>query len=99
MIVIYTTLGSEKEAKVIARKLLEQKLIACASYAPVTSIYSWKGKLVEEKEWRLLLKTSKGFAMVKEELKKLHSYDLPCILKLDVKANKEYETWVNFQIK
>lgn len=39
------------------------------------------------------------FDKIKKEVKKLHSYDVPCILKFNVEANKEYEEWVEKETK
>ncbi|MAH02097.1 hypothetical protein CMO87_02605 [Candidatus Woesearchaeota archaeon] len=37
----------------------------------------------------------KNYKNIKEEVKKLHSYDVPCILKIDAEANENYDRWVN----
>ena len=48
----------------------------------------------------LLAKTNeKNFKKVESEVKKIHSYEIPCIMRLDAKANKEYEKWVNRELK
>jgi periplasmic divalent cation tolerance protein len=100
MILVYVTCKDKKEAKHISKKLLEKKLIACANIFPIESIYCWKKKTCQEKETVLLLKTtSKNFKETEKQIKKIHSYEIPCILKLNVQANKEFDRWVEEQTK
>ena len=63
---------------------------------PIESMYWWKGKIEEESEIVILAKTKeKNYDKIKEEVSKLHSYDVPCILKLSSEANIDYENWVD----
>lgn len=94
-IIIYITHKNLKEAKKIANYLLEKKLIACVNYVPITSSYWWNGKIEESKEIVSLVKTKKeNWKKVESEVKKIHPYKTPCIMKLDVAANDDYETWI-----
>ncbi len=96
MALIYITCKDEKEAKKIANALLEKKLIACANFFPIKSMYWWEGKIQDDSEFLLLAKSSdKNFDKIKKEVKAIHSYDVPCILKLDTEGNKEYMDWVD----
>jgi periplasmic divalent cation tolerance protein len=100
MIIVYVTCKDKEEAHKIGKHVVEKKLAACANYFPVNSVYEWQGKLQEDNEFVLLLKTfDENFDKVKEEVEKIHSYDVPCILKIDVEANKEYRDWVKQQVK
>ena len=57
---VLTTAGSDEQALAIARGLVERRLAACVNVAGnVCSIYLWKGKVVEEGEKLLLIKTEK----------------------------------------
>ena len=95
MIFIYVTCKDQKEAKKISKHLLEKKLVACANMFPITSMYSWEGKITEENEFVLLLKTKEeNYNKIKKEIETIHSYDIPCVAKLDVKFNKKYGDWV-----
>lgn len=100
-IFIYITNPSIEEARKIAKHLLEKKLIACANIHPeVESLYPWKRKLVEEKEVILIAKTlEKNFAKVKKEVEKIHSYSIPCIIKIPVSSNEKYFEWLQSEIK
>ncbi|MBU1036519.1 divalent-cation tolerance protein CutA [Patescibacteria group bacterium] len=96
MILIYTVCKNKTEAKKIALMLLKLKLIACANFWPITSVYSWKSKIVTGKEIVLLLKTRKNYyKKIESVIKKVHSYEAPCILKIEVdKAEGEYLQWL-----
>lgn len=95
MILIYTPCKNEQEAEKIAEILLTEKLVACANILPSKSLYFWQGKLNKEQEAILILKTTKDKIKIAEgRIKELHSYELPCILKIEGKANEEFETWV-----
>jgi periplasmic divalent cation tolerance protein len=85
-LVVLTTVGSEEQAVSIAEELVEGKLAACVNIQPgVRSIYHWKGKLWDDEEFLLVIKTTTGaFESVRERIKKLHSYELPEILALPV---------------
>jgi periplasmic divalent cation tolerance protein len=96
MTLIYITTKNKPEAKKISKHLLNKKLIACANIHPVESMYWWKGKIEEDKEIVIIAKTTEqNFKKVETEIKKLHSYDIPCILRIPTESNKEYQDWVD----
>lgn len=96
MIILYATHKDEANARIIINHLMKKKLIACANIFPIKSVYEWEGKIVDDAEIVTLLKTSnKLHSKVEAEIKKIHPYKIPCIIKIDAKANKDYENWVN----
>jgi len=99
MTAVCTTCVNKKEAQKIAKILIEKKLAACAVMFPVKSVYQWKGKLEQSKEYVLLVKAlNENFKKIEIEIKKHHSYKLPCILGFDVsKYSKDYFKWVREQ--
>lgn len=101
MIVIYITCLGEEEARKISKHLLDKHLIACANMFPVRSMYLWKGKINDGAEFAIIAKTKKeNFDAVQKEVKKLHSYDVPCIECWNVEdVNKEYRDWVEKETK
>jgi len=100
MISVYVTCKNKQEAVNISRLLLQKKVIACSNIFPINSLYNWKGKLNEEKEYAMLLKTKKSkFNEVKELIKQNHSYEVPCICSWKEKANKEYEEYIDEEVK
>ncbi|RMF55639.1 divalent-cation tolerance protein CutA [Candidatus Woesearchaeota archaeon] len=99
MIFLYTPCKDVSEAKEIGRALVKKRLAACANIFPITSVYMWKEKLTEDKEHVLLIKTTKSRAKkVMDEIKRLHSYELPCIASFEVGCNSEYKNWVKEQV-
>jgi len=96
---IYVTCKDEQEARTIAKQLLENKQIACANFFPIKSMYWWENKINEDDEFVLIVKTKEElFKKVKEEVKKLHSYNVPCITKISVEPNSGYASWLDKQI-
>ncbi len=100
MTLVYITCKDRKEAEKVSMCLLRKRLIACANIFPIKSMYWWKVKIVNANEFAIIAKTSnKNFRKIVNEVKKLHSYQIPCILKIDSFANKEYEAWANKEMK
>src|SRR6185503_11646348 len=59
--IVLTTAGSEEQAEAIARMLVDKRLAACVNVAPqIKSFYRWKGKVVEDEEFLLVIKTEAG---------------------------------------
>ena len=99
MVLVYITCKDRKEAEKISRHLLEKKLIGCANMFPISSMYWWNKKIVHDSEHAIMAKTTiKNFKKAESEIKKMHSYEVQCILRIDAKANKEYDEWVLKQI-
>ena len=99
MMLLYITASGAKEAEKISRALLDEKLIACADFFESNSIYNWKGKRVKGKEFVIFAKTTEAkAAQAEKKVKEIHSYEIPCIIKIPVKANKEYEEWVEKEV-
>lgn len=97
---VYITNPSEEKARKIAKHLLNKKLIACANIFPISSLYWWKEKIADEKEFVLIAKTSKAnFEKVEKEVEKIHPYKIPCIIKIPVSSNKKYFDWLKSEIK
>lgn len=94
---IYTTAKSIDEMKNIVCVLLEEKLIACANITPgVKSYYRWEGQVESADEATAILKTRLSlFSAVELRLRKLHSYSIPCIAKIEVDSvAAPFKAWV-----
>jgi len=98
-IVVLVTCGSAKEARRIARALVRGKLAACVNIVrtPVESVYRWKGRVESAKEFLLVIKTSRRrFAALEEEIRSLHSYNVPEIIALPVAhGSRSYLAWIS----
>jgi periplasmic divalent cation tolerance protein len=101
-IVIYITTSSATEAKKIGRVLVEEKLAACSNIiSPIRSIYSWQGKICDDKEALMILKTKKKlFKQIVARVEKLHSYDVPEIIAMPIiEGSDKYLSWLNEETK
>jgi periplasmic divalent cation tolerance protein len=99
---ISTTTETIEQAEEIARHLVEIKLAACVQITgPIISIYRWKGKVEDAKEWLCLIKTREDlFDKVETAIKKLHSYETPEIIAVPiVKGSKKYLDWIDHELR
>ncbi|MGA2316940.1 MAG: divalent-cation tolerance protein CutA [Thermodesulfobacteriota bacterium] len=97
LIVVFVTCGSEEEALKIANALIEEHLAACTNLvSPIRSIYRWEGKIWDEKECLLIIKTQKQrFEELEKKVKSLHSYSVPEIISLPiVEGSSSYLNWL-----
>jgi len=100
MTLIYITCKNEKEAVKISKHLLEKRFIACSNLHPIRSMYWWEGKIQYVKEFVIMAKTvEKNYNKIKKEVKKIHSYDVPCIMKIASESNGSFDKWVKEEVK
>lgn len=99
-IIIKITSPTINEARRISIHLLQKKLISSANFFPIKSISSWTGKIQEVEESIAFLKTrEENWEKVRDEIKRIHPYKVPCITKINAEANEDYESWVNDQTR
>lgn len=101
-VVILITTCSEEEAARIGRTLVEERLAACVNIIPdIRSFFHWEGKLQEEKEALLLVKSQGDqISRIIYRVKELHSYSVPEVIALPILAGSEdYLRWVKESIK
>jgi len=100
MMLAYITCRDETEARKISMYLIKKRLIACANIFPIKSLYLDKGKVIKNSENVIIAKTTdKRYKELEEEVRRVHSYKVPCILRINAGANKEYESWAVSEIK
>src|SRR5688572_18894183 len=96
--VVLTTVANDDEAVKLVRTLLERRLIACGTLLPgARSLYRWQGKIADEKETVILLKTrSARVEALQEAFTELHPYKVPELLVLSVDTGLgKYIDWIN----
>jgi periplasmic divalent cation tolerance protein len=96
-IVVFITASDEKEAAKIAKALVEAKLAGCVNIVKdIRSIYSWQGKIEDEKEVLMIAKTRKLlFDSLMKRVKELHSYTVPEIIALPIiQGSEDYLKWL-----
>jgi periplasmic divalent cation tolerance protein len=100
-IVVLSTCASAEEAQRVARALVEKRLAACVNViAGVRSVYRWKDAIEDEEEVLLLIKTSRALLEeLREEMERLHSYEVPEVIALSVVDGSErYLAWMNREL-
>lgn len=96
-VIVLVTTSNEQEAEKIIRRLLDEKLIACANIiSPVSSHFHWSGKIEKAEECLVLMKSREDlFEKLAETVKSLHSYEVPEILALPIiNGSKTYIDWL-----
>ena len=97
-LVVLVTVSSADEAADLARTLVEERLAACGNIVErIRSIYRWEGKIEDEGEALLVLKTRAGcFEALKRRIIELHSYDVPEVIALELAhGHKPYLDWID----
>jgi periplasmic divalent cation tolerance protein len=97
VLIVLVTAPNATEAALICRESVQARLAACAtSLGSVHSTYWWEGKLTEDEEVLLILKTTAAkFSGLQEMIRKLHSYKVPEIIAVPVvRGLTQYIEWV-----
>ncbi len=97
LIVILSNTDSAESAARMARELVGKQLVACVNVVPgVRSFYRWKGKIAEDDEHLMVIKTRRSlFEQVRACMRELHPYELPEIIALPIQeGDPDYLTWV-----
>lgn len=92
-----TTCPDEAGAADLARALVDERLAACVTRLPgATSTYRWEGRVMEDTEVVLLVKTTADrLPVLRERLPALHPYDVPELVALPVVGGlPAYLEWV-----
>jgi periplasmic divalent cation tolerance protein len=97
---VVTTVSTAQEAQILARALVEKRLAACVQVEPgLVSHYRWQGKLCEDSELRLTVKTLPEMASaLLAFLGEHHPYELPQFLGTVMEASAEYAQWVRGEV-
>jgi periplasmic divalent cation tolerance protein len=95
-------LASRREGRRIARHLVENRLAACVNMTQtIQSIYRWEGKLVEDKEFLLVIKSARPlFPEIKTAITRIHTYHTPEIICLPIiEGSANYLQWISDSVK
>jgi periplasmic divalent cation tolerance protein len=96
-LVILCTCPDHAIASGLARSLVEQRLAACVNIVPaIRSIYSWQGKLCDDDEVLLVIKTLQSrYPALEDWLREHHPYDVPELIALRAEAvSAPYLAWL-----
>jgi periplasmic divalent cation tolerance protein len=97
---VTTTVGSMEDARRLARGLVERRLAACVQVEEgLLSFYRWEGRLCEDPEVRLTIKTRAECAdALRDWLAEHHPYEVPQILAVVMRASAAYAQWVRAEV-
>jgi len=97
-IVVLITAPNKEVGRQIAQALLEQRLAACVNILPgVNSLYIWEGKLQDEEEALLVVKTRAGLFQegLVPAVQAIHPYQVPEIVAVPVLMGlRSYLEWI-----
>ena len=96
-VVVLTTVANTNEAEHLIRELVERRIVACGTMLPgARSIYRWEGKLADEQEVVVLLKTRTArLESLEVAFGELHPYRVPELLALPVASGLDrYLGWI-----
>lgn len=94
----FVTCPNETVAKEIARAVVEKRLAACVNVIPqITSIYEWKGKIEEDSEVLMMIKTQSSLVpALTDFVRSVHPYEVAEVIALPVEqGNFPYLHWVH----
>jgi periplasmic divalent cation tolerance protein len=97
LIVVVTSVGTEEQALDVAHALVRSKRAACVNIIPnVHSVYRWKGRICDDGEMLLVIKTlARNFEGVRETIHKVNTYELPEVLAYRVDwASPGFASWI-----
>jgi periplasmic divalent cation tolerance protein len=97
-LLVLTTIGSEDDAARLGKTLVEKQLVACVNIlGPVRSVFTWKGKLEDDSERLLLMKTrSDRYPELEATLRELHPYEVPEVIAVPIEqASGAYLSWID----
>ena len=96
-VAVFITAPNEEEAARLALALAGESLAGCVNIIRgIRSIYSWQGKIEDETETLLIVKTQKElFERLCQRVRELHSYQVPEIIALPIIAGlPDYISWL-----
>jgi periplasmic divalent cation tolerance protein len=96
-ILIKTTYPNLREAKKLAKILLEKKLSACVNFNKIESLYQWQKKIENSKEILVSIKTKNSlFKKIEKIILLNHQYQLPQIIAIPIEiGSKKYLEWLD----
>ena len=96
-VMVMTTTNREREAKKLAAEIVEKRLAACVQIiSKINSIYEWEGKIHDDQEYLLLIKTSEKLVKkLNTFVEKNHTYEVPEFLVTPIiGGSDDYLEWM-----
>ncbi len=95
---ITTTNDDKQELELIAKFLIDEKLVACCQIlGPITSLYRWNNSIEHSDEWICLIKTEDSlYDAVEIAIRQHHHYENPEIIATQiVRGSAGYLSWLS----
>ena len=96
-VIVLTTFPADGDAEMVARTLVEERLVACVNILPVMdSVYRWQGNIDQSRERQMVMKTTGDrVGDLTRRLEELHPYEVPELLVVPVSGGGErYLGWI-----
>ena len=95
--IIITTYPDKEAARTTAKLLVEKRLAACAQMFPIESVYLWQGKVYDDNETMLFIKSKTAlFDEIATTIRKNHTYEVPEIIQIPITGGlPEYFKWID----
>lgn len=96
-LVVLVTCPNQEVGETLGRVLVEERLAACVNVIPgLRSIYRWEGKICQDPEVLLVIKTrGTRLAALTRQVKALHPYSVPEVIALPLAGGSSpYLAWV-----
>ena len=97
-LLVYCTCPNHETGRRIAALLVDAHHAACVNVLPgVTAFYHWKGKLQQDEETLLMIKTTRAaYPGVQTLITQHHPYELPEIIAVPIQAGlRGYLDWLD----
>ena len=100
-ILVISTADTLDLAQEIASALVQAHEAACVNIIPgIRSIYRWEGKLCNEGEYLILIKSSaERFEAIRSRIRRSHTYQIPEVIAIPITAgDPDYLSWLKLSI-
>ena len=97
-LLVFTTVPDEETAEKISQHLVENRLAACVTRTAVCkSVYWWQGKITNDNEHILFIKTqAKRYPELEKALVTIHPYEVPEVIAIPlIQGFGKYLNWLN----
>ena len=99
ILLLITTVPTQLVAEKISRELIERKIAACISIKEIKSIYIWQGRIEENKEFEITIKSlPKNLNELTHILKEKITYEVPELIYKIFDSENSYFQWIKESI-
>jgi periplasmic divalent cation tolerance protein len=96
-VIVLTTLPGDFDCRAFGRTVVEERLAACVNILPpMESVYRWEGRVEQETERQILIKTSRDRVIALwDRIREAHPYETPEFVVLSIQDGSDaYLRWI-----